>query len=76
MNLKSMVSPCLPLLLTSSFVWTNDSIFTGEARIANFGKSDIKKAVLKWTLKYPDGKVGRVKESSRQKIYRSVVRIH
>ena len=54
---KSMVSPCLPLLLTSSFVWTNDSIFTGEARIANFGKSDIKKAVLKWTLKYPDGKV-------------------
>lgn len=44
---KSMVSPCLPLLLTSSFVWTNDSIFTGEARIANFGKSDIKKAVLK-----------------------------
>ena len=54
---KSMVSPCLPLLLTSSFVWTNDSIFTGEARIANFGKSDIKKAVLKWTLKYPDGKI-------------------
>ncbi|WP_455498451.1 sugar-binding domain-containing protein [Coprobacter sp.] len=54
---KSMVSPCLPLLLTSSFVWTNDSIFAGEARIANFGKSDIKKAVLKWTLKYPDGKI-------------------
>ena len=54
---KSIVSPCLPLLLTSSFVWTNDSIFTGEARIANFGKSDIKKAVLKWTLKYPDGKI-------------------
>ena len=54
---KSMVSPCLPLLLTSSFVWTNDAIFTGEARIANFGKSDIKKAVLKWTLKYPDGKI-------------------
>lgn len=40
---KSMVSPCLPLLLTSSFVWTNDSVFTGEARIANFGKSDIKR---------------------------------
>ena len=54
---KSLVSPCLPLLLTSSFVWTNDAIFTGEARIANFGKSDIKKAVLKWTLKYPDGKI-------------------
>ena len=54
---KSMVSPCLPLLLTSSCLWTNDSIFTGEARIANFGKSDIKKAVLKWTLKYPDGKI-------------------
>ena len=37
---KSMVSPCLPLLLTSSFVWTNDSIFTGEARIANFGNKE------------------------------------
>ncbi|MGN0232732.1 MAG: sugar-binding domain-containing protein [Muribaculaceae bacterium] len=54
---KQLVSPCMPLLLTSSFVWTNDSVFTGKVSVANFTQSALRKAVLKWTLRRSNGTV-------------------
>lgn len=54
---KQLVSPCMPLLLTSSFVWTNDSVFTGKVSVANFTQSALHKAVLRWTLRRSNGAV-------------------
>ncbi|HVU57691.1 MAG TPA: GDSL-type esterase/lipase family protein [Puia sp.] len=50
-------SALVPLLRTSSFTWTNDQTFAGRMEFANFGKAPLKKAVVRWSLEYADGKV-------------------
>lgn len=50
-------NPQIPLLRTDRFTWTNSEIFKGIAEIVNFGKSELKNAVIHWEMKYPDGSV-------------------
>jgi len=50
-------SAMVPLLRTSSFTWTNDQVFTGRMEFANFGRGPLKKAVVRWSLEYADGKL-------------------
>lgn len=54
---RQMQAPCLPLLRTASFVWTNNDEFAGTAQFANYGTAELKRVVLRWTLLFPDGKI-------------------
>jgi hypothetical protein len=44
------------LLRTSSFVWTNDQTFKAVAEAVNFGESALRNVVIRWALRYPDGR--------------------
>ncbi|MEA4937591.1 MAG: glycoside hydrolase family 2 [Paludibacter sp.] len=54
---SAMQSPCLPLLVTSSFVWTNNQEFTAEIRMVNFSQHLLKKKQVSWILQHANGKV-------------------
>lgn len=47
------------LLRTSSFVWTNDQTFKAVAEAVNFGESALQNVVIRWALRYPDGRLYR-----------------
>lgn len=47
------------LLRTSSVVWTNDQSFTAVAEAVNFGESALQRVAIRWSLRYPDGRLYR-----------------
>lgn len=59
-------APCVPLLRTNSFTWTNDQTFTASVEFANFGTGAIANALVNWSLNYTDGKA--YKQGSFKKI--------
>lgn len=45
------------LLRSSSFILTSDDVIRATAQLANYGDGEMKNVVIKWVLKYPDGKI-------------------
>jgi hypothetical protein len=54
---SAIQAPCLPLLATGSFVWTNSQSFKGAISMVNYSQHPMKKKQIYWQLQHTDGKI-------------------
>ena len=54
---RRFCSETVPLILMEKYTWSEDEIFTAEAKVAHYGPADLEMAVPLWTIKDKQGRV-------------------
>lgn len=56
-QVKRFCNAVVPLIRVPEFVYTNDETFTANAELFNYGRGELKNAVINWVIKDSTGKV-------------------